>query len=331
MRITIIGSKGFDTLEYHLSDSFNFLGHQVKIVDIIDIVPLDYKYNYLLLKYLSNYDDYIFNKIAKLVIESEPDLVIGTYRFISPSCVKKIKKSLPKIPIIHINPDALTSFERQQIFASPYDFYFTKDPYIVDFMVNKMNLNCHFLAEAFNPRVHKKVDINKELIEEKINIDVMAFGSMYPYRYNMIKKIVDAGINVTIFGKQDNRYYMPELKNNFKNEWISGDRKSELLLGSKILFNNFHYAEVNSVNGKFFECAGVGAFQICDYRDSISDFSSIDPEKFTFKNIDEAIDLIKHYLHNPKERADMSNKQYLHFLNNHTYEHRITKILDIIK
>lgn len=330
MKITIIGSKGYDTLEYHISDSLKFLGHEVEIIDITDIIPVEYKYNYLLIKYLGRYDDYIFNKIANKVLETEPDLVIGTYRFINPNCIKKIKSNLINVPVIHINPDALTSFERQQIFASPYDHYFTKDPYIVEFMVKKMNLNCHFLAEAFNPRVHKKIDIDKNIIEEKINIDVMAFGSMYPYRYKMIKKLVDSGINVTIFGKQDRRYFSPELQGIFRNEWITGERKSELLFGSKLLFNNFHYAEVNSVNGKFFESAGVGAFQICDFRESIVDFSAIEPQKFTFKNIGEAVDLIKYYLNKPEERAYLSNIQYQHFIANHTYEHRIIQILNTV-
>ena len=189
MKITIIGSKGFDTLEYHFSDSFKFLGHEVDIIDITDILPLKYKYNYLLLKYFSHIDDFIFDKIANKVIESKPDLIIGTYRFINPKCIKILKKTLSNIPVIHINPDALTSFERQQIFASPYDYYFTKDPYIVNFMTNKMNLNCHLLPEAFNPRVHKKIQEKKEIVESRINIDVMAFGSMYPYRYKMIKKL----------------------------------------------------------------------------------------------------------------------------------------------
>ena len=44
------------------------------------------------------------------------------------------------------------------------------------------------------------------------------------------------------------------------------------------------------MNVKFFEIGGIGAFQICDYKPIIQEYSIIDPEKFTYKNINEAIE-----------------------------------------
>lgn len=330
MNVVIIGNKGLDTLEYHLADSFLFLGHQVSILDLTDIIPVKYSINYHAIKYFKKYDEFIFRNLAKKVIEIKPDLVIGTYRFINPLCIRTIKKHLPHIPIIQVNPDALTTFELQQIFASPYDFYFTKDPYIVNFMKQKMNLTAVYLPEAFNPRVHQKPNINRIELEGKTNIDVLAFGYLYPYRTNMIKKLVNAGLNVTIFGKKDRRFFDPELNKYFHNDWITGDRKAELLFGSKIVFNNFHYAEIESVNCKFFEIAGIGAFQICDYRPTIDEYSKVYSAKFTFKSIGEAIDLIKFYLDKPTLRHEMANIQYEHFMQNHSYEHRVKQILETV-
>lgn len=330
MNITIIGSKGYDTLEYHLSDSFSFLGHHVTILDLTDAIPLGYVINYHVIKYLKKYDEFVFQKLADKVILTKPDLVIGTYRFINPLCIKSIKKKLPHTPIIQINPDALTTFELQQVFASPYDFYFTKDPYIVNFMRQKMNLNAFYLPEAFNHRIHQHSVTNRIEIEQKTNIDVLIFGYLYPYRVNMIKQLVNSNINVTLFGKKDNRFFDSGLNKYFRNEWISGERKAELLYGSKIVFNNFHYAEIESVNCKFFEIYGYGAFQICDYRPTVNEYSKIDPKKFTFNTISEAIELIKYYLDKPILRHEMANIQYDHFLQNHTYEHRIKQILEIV-
>lgn len=330
MEVVIIGSRGFDTLEYNLADSFRFLGHNVTIFDLDDVVPLKYVINYHAIKYLPKFDEFIFNKLAKKVIAKKPDLVVGTYRFINPKCIELIKKSLSGIPIIHVNPDALTTFERQQIFASPYDFYFSKDPYIINFMREKMDLNAYYLPEAFNPRIHKKPDCDRTEIENKINIDVLVFGFLYPYRINMIKKIINAGVDVAVFGKSDKRFSKTEVDKYFRNEWITGNRKSELLFGSKIVFNNFHYAEIDSVNCKFFEIGGIGAFQICDYRSTVDQYSKVDSSKFTFKSINEAIDLIKYYIDKPLLRYDIANQQYAHFMQNHTYEHRVKKILEIV-
>lgn len=51
-----------------------------------------------------------------------------------------------------------------------------------------------------------------------------------------------------------------------RRKYIVGKEKARILYGAKIVFNNLHYAEIESVNNKFFEINGSGAFQLCDYR-----------------------------------------------------------------
>lgn len=330
MRIALFGSKDYDSLEYHLNDSFTFLGHSVTHIDIKDVVAIPYKYNYFATKFFKKYDEYLFQKVAKKIIESDPELVVCTYRFTHPICIRLIKQALPKVKIIHINPDQLTTLEYQQIFASPYDAYFTKDHYMVDFMKNKMGLNTFYLPEAFNPRVHLRPLNDRVELEDKIGIDLLSFGTMYPYRANMLAKLIEANINVSLFGSMDRRFFRDDLKFKFNSEFITGQRKSELVYGSKIVFNNFHYAEIESANVKFFEIGGIGGFQICDYKSSLHEYSAIPVEEFTYKSINEAIDLIKFYSNKPLLRHQLASKQYDHFLLNHTYEHRIDQLLQLI-
>src|SRR5665647_1636694 len=102
MKVAIIGSKGYDTLEYHLADSFRFLNHQVTIFDISDVMPIEYTKNLYAIRFFKKYDEYIFKTLARKIIENKPDLIIATYRFINPLCIKIIKKSLPHTPIIHV-------------------------------------------------------------------------------------------------------------------------------------------------------------------------------------------------------------------------------------
>lgn len=291
---------------------------------------MPYKYNYFAAKFIKKYDEYLFKKVAFRIIESEPDLVVCTYRFINPVCIKLIKNALPNVKVIHINPDALTTFENQQIFASAYDAYFTKDPYIVSFMKNKMRLNSFYLPEAFNSRIHQPINIDRLELENDIDIDIVSFGTIYPYRANMVSELINRGFKVSLFGTQDRRFPKKEISANFKNEYITGKRKSEILLGSKIVFNNFHYAEIQSANVKFFEIAGIGGFQICDYKPILKEYSQIDVEKFTFNRIEEAFELIEYYLDKPLLRHNLAEEQRAHFLQNHTYEHRISEIFQSI-
>ncbi|MCL9809122.1 CgeB family protein [Flavobacterium luminosum] len=326
MKIALLGSKDFDSLEFHINDTLIHMGHEVYHVDIADVVAIPYKYNYWATKLFPKYDVAIFKKIAYKIIEQQPDFVICTYRFIHPECIKLIKENLKNVPVIHINPDQLTTLEYQQIFVSPYDAFFSKEYFMVNFMKNNIKLNTFYLPEAFNPRIHKSPEIDRVQLETNINIDVVAFGTMYPYRSKMIEKLIDSGVNVSLFGTPDKRFPNQKIMKHFKNEFITGERKSEIVYGSKIVFNNFHYAEISSVNVKYFENYGIGGFQICDYKPTIEEFSKVDVEKYTYKNIDEAIELINYYLNRPEERYNITNIQQEHFLKNHTYEHRMNDV-----
>jgi spore maturation protein CgeB len=133
-----------------------------------------------------------------------------------------------------------------------------------------------------------------------------------------------------LFGTSDRRCAKPEIERCFRNEYITGERKADILYGSKIIFNNFHYAEIESANVKFFEIAGIGGFQICDYKPVLKEYSAISLEDFTYKSIGEAIDLIEYYLDKPQIRHELAQKQHNHFLLNHTYEHRINQLLQVL-
>ncbi|HAY3540436.1 CgeB family protein [Elizabethkingia anophelis] len=330
MKIALLGSKDYDSLEYHLNDSLTYLGHEVFYIDISDVINIPFKYNYWGRKLFPKYDNFLFKKITDKILDFKPDLFIGTYRFIHPNVIKTIKNELPSVVTVQINPDQLTTLEHQQIFASDYDFYFTKDRFMLDFMKNKMNLNTYYLPEAFNPRVHKPVEKDRRELEKVIGIDVVAFGTMYPYRAKLISEIIKRNIDVTLFGVADKRFPRSEISANFRNEYITGERKAEVLMGSKIVLNNFHFAEIESANVKFFEISGIGAFQICDYKPVLEEYTNIGIETITYKSLDEAFELIQYYLEKPDLRYEISNAQRKHFLKNHTYEIRLKQMLEII-
>ena len=330
MKIALLGSKDFDSLEYHLNDSLTFLGHTVYHIDIKDVVTLPYRFNYWATKLFPRYDIHVFSKIADSIIEQKPDLVICTYRFINPHCIERLKKAMPSVKVVHINPDQLTTLEHQQIFASPYDAYFTKDHYMVDFMKNKINLNAFYLPEALNPRIHRPILQDRTMVEEEVNIDVVGFGTMYPYRAKMVGELIKANIQVSLFGTPDKRFPNPAVTSNFRKEYITGERKAQILYGSKIVFNNFHYAEIESANVKFFEIFGIGGFQICDFRTVLQEYSAVDIKDFTYKTIGEAIELIHHYLPLTEVRHDMAARQMEYFHRNHTYEVRMREMLNLL-
>ena len=92
-----------------------------------------------------------------------------------------------------------------------------------------------------------------------------------------------------------------------------------------------HFAEIESVNCRFFEANGCGAFQLCDYKPILKEFLPIDHELVTFKTIDEGVDKVKYYLAHPKERYEIAERIYQYFINHYTYDHLIQYILNVTK
>lgn len=336
MKIAIVGSSAFDSLEYNLNEAFIFNNNECQIFDIYDtwfiksgkMLSVTKTLDFLGRRYFDKYDIEIFNKIANRVLDYHPDLVIGVYRFIHPNFVKQIKQN--RIKIIHINPDALTTFEYQQLFVEAYDTYFTKDPYIVNFMNNNMKLNAKLYNEAFNIRIHKKPVMSKDECEKNVCIDVMTYGTMYPYRVRMLAELLKNDIDLKVYGVKPHRFYNKSIDSAFQNKYITGEEKARLLYGSKIVFNQMHYAEIDSVNNRFFEVNGSGAFQLSDYRPILNDLLPIDPQLVSFRSIDEGIDKIKYYLLHSKERIEIAEKIYTHFVTKYTYDDLISYLLSNI-
>lgn len=330
MKVAIIGSNLPDSLEYNLKEAFTFRKDSCEVFDITNSLSASNKYLFnlekLLRTYSNKYDISVFKKLARKVVNFNPDLVICVYRFIHPIFVTTIKRQ-KKCPVIQLNPDALTTFEYQQVFASDYDVWFTKDPYIVRFMRDNMHLNAIYYNEAFNIRLHKKPDMDKVQAEEEANIDVMTYGTIYPYRANMLKQVINAGIQLKIYGSTPHRFYDNTLDKNFQHKYLVGKEKAKTLFGSKIVFNQMHYAEIESVNNRFFETNGCGAFQISDYRPILNEILPIDPEKVSFRSIDDAIDKMRYYLSHPEERYKIAKTIYEHFINKYTYDELINYIL----
>lgn len=321
MRIAIIGSTNFDGLEFHINDELLFQGYQSRIFDYEEFFGK--RIDLGLSIFLSSYSEYKNSLLLKKVLAYRPDLVICVYRNISPTVIKNFRDR--KIKTIHINPDALTTFQNQQVFAVTYDAYFSKDQYTVRFMRDKLKLNVFHYNEAFNPRFHTLNGSDYSSLEKETDIDVLCFGNLYPYRNRMLRLLKEKGFGLTLYGRKA-KYFDSFLLENFQNSAIHGEKKKLILNGSKIVFNNFHYAEIESVNNKFFEINGSGAFQICDYKPILNNLLPIDPKRVSFNSIDEAEKLIRYYLKMDKERWEIRDEIKDHFLKNYTYKNMIDHI-----
>ena len=334
MKVAIIGPCSDDCLEFHLKDTLGAMGHVARTFSLDQVIPFIqrpfFARAYENLAYMR--EEMVkthHRKLGERILEFSPDLVVGTDRQVHSACVNFIKEQRPKLPAIQLNPDQLTTFGRQHMFLAKYDAFFTKDRFIQRFMQDKLSLRTYYLPECFNPSFHTIPDCTKEEAEIKTNIDVLTMGGMYPYRAKFLERLLEANINLTIYGRSFS-YFTGEWRNAFRDEFITGARKSELIYGAKVVLNNMHYAEIEAVNCKFFEVLGSAGCQVCDNKPVISENARPDHEVMTFDTVDECIDKIRYLLAHPTERHAMAHAARKRALAEHTYEHRLREILEKI-
>ncbi|GAB3572184.1 hypothetical protein GCM10027578_31890 [Spirosoma luteolum] len=328
MHIVLVGNPAFDSLEFHLADACCALGHTAEIIDTAGTLPLLRKLTYWAGRFVAPYDRSRMQQLASRIARRQPDLVLVVYRHLHPALTDALRQQCPGAVLAQINPDHVANLENQQILAADFDHYFTKEPYMAAFMRDKAGLNAHYLPEAFNPRVHRRPAGTKADAERITDIDVLVFGGLYAYRARMVEQLQRAGLRVTLYA-QPGPYLKPALRSTFQPRYLVGPEKNRQLYGARIVFNNFHYAEISSANQKYFEINGIGGFQLCDHKDTLDSYSAVPAEQVTFRSMAEAIDLIRYYLARPDERHALAEQQYAHFQAHHTVDQRMAQLLAI--
>jgi len=98
-------------------------------------------------------------------------------------------------------------------------------------------------------------------------------------------------------------------------------QKGELINVPESILTKPGYA----VNERLFWICGAGGFQLADENPIIRDF--YDEDEVPMATAEEFKEKFKYYLAHPEERKKIAKKAHERTLREHTYEHRITKIL----
>jgi spore maturation protein CgeB len=334
MRIAIIGGSGRDTIEHNFKETLEHLGHEAKIFDDRSVMPpLPGKIKGLVYAYsLTNYQlsKKFFLKLYSKIQTFNPDLVIVMYRHAHPEFITALKAQNSNRPIVHVNPDHPGTLSRQYILMSPYDAYFTKEPFWAEIMRNQYGLNAYYLPESFNPRLHQKPECSKEQAEEKSGVDIAIAANLRPYRIKFLENVLGQfgdSLNIALYGDSAPKPWMRSwLWKYHTGKYITCQEKAAVFYGAKIVLNNMHPCEFQGVNCRFFEYMGAGGFVMTEYRPAIDALADADSEVVTFKSAQEAIEKIRYYLARPQQRWAIAEAGFQRAMRDHTYEKRIETI-----
>ena len=336
MNILVIGTFENESFASHISDNLIIMKHNVLCYDI---QPLKIKNENKLLFRLNQFLQtiiYAFNftlisnkrayKILNLIKKNKTDLVLITHDFLLPKEIDFIKKS-QKVNIAMWFPDHIANFGKAYFMNSNYDFLFFKDPYIVMTLSKVLKSKIYYLPECFNEYKHT---VNDSHIENKYICDITTAGNFHSWRVAFFEHLKE--FNIKFWGSPS-PLWMPEkvLNKFYQGNAVYNSEKAKAFLGAKIVLNNLHFAEVLSLNVRAFEAAGIGAFQLVDWRPEIDHLFIDGKEIITYKNIEDLKNKIKYWLLNPLERQKIANAGKARALKEHTYIHRLDLLIKTIE
>jgi spore maturation protein CgeB len=333
MKILLLGSHMNYNLEHYVYMNLVKLGHEVrfygykerlgKFANPIRIAITRSK----LIRELANafWLNRINNEIKRIAETFYPDLVLSIKgEAVKPKTVEWIREELGAKTALWYPDDPRFFNSLVKYIAPSYDHVFTASEKAID-MYNEIGCKkVHFLPFACEPTVHRKMHLS-DGISKTNNLDVVFVGTYTRRRARLIKALEKAGIKVSVYGPYW-RYFM---RSNNVRDSIYGPEMVKVFNSAKIVLN-IHIEDdlPYKVNMRTFEATGCGAFLLTDYAYGMDKIFEINKELAVYANVNELLELVKYYLHCKEEREIVSIKAQEKAYNEHTYEKRISELIN---
>jgi spore maturation protein CgeB len=286
------------------------------------------------IQWLDQFDiQHINRKIVSLALKTKPNIVIvtGGHR-ITGRTVKTLKHN--GIVTVLWTIDAPLSFQRIIDVAPFYDHIFCQGTEAIELLNHVGIKGAHWLPVACDPSQHKPAELSGD--EEKLyGNDVVFVGSYYPNRSELFENLLD--FEFAIWGPGwEKLNAKSRLRECVKGAQTKATEWSKIYSASKIVLAP-HYQNpqnrfpVYQASPRVFEALACGAFVISDdQRDVLSLFKNGE-HLICFDHPGDLVEKIRYYLDRSEERKEIARRGRKEVLQNHTYIHRIEKLLSFVE
>lgn len=278
------------------------------------------------------------DNVTALAEKVKPDLVLVLNGVVFPTeQIDAIREKGIKTAVWFTDDPYYTDWTKS--IAPHYDYVFTLELSCVDLYRKLGCAQVHYLPFAADSKVFKP-----KSVDYSYHSDICFIGTAFWNRVDLIDSIAEylAKKKVIISG-----WWWDRLKN-YKNlsgkirlgEWMTAEETASYYNGAKIVINlhrqidddsiNFNSEKIPglSLNPRSFEIAGCGTLQLTDIRQELGHFYIPGKEIATYSSSDELIRQIEYYLNHEQERKEMALSALIRTRNDHTYQHRLTYILN---
>jgi spore maturation protein CgeB len=260
--------------------------------------------------------------------DAAPDAVIVSHDFLWPEEVARLK-SIVKGPVSMWCPDHLGNFGRAYFMNAPYDGLFFKDPFIVHTAKDVLRSPVYYLPECFNPQRHVSPPPTGAALDA-LECDITTAGNQHSWRVAFFSQL--SAYRVRVWGNPA-PLWMPtdDMQAMHQGRGVYNEEKAQAFQAAKIVLNNLHYGEVWGVNVRCFEAAGVGAFQMVDWRPGLSQLFDDGRELISFRGMRDLKSKIDHWLPRKDERTHIAEAGRRRAHSDHTYAMRLQLLLDTLQ
>ena len=260
----------------------------------------------------------------RTVDEGPLNAVIVCHDFLWPAEVAELKRR-SGAQVAMWFPDPIVNFHRGLFMNAPYDGLFFKDPFIVHRLGDVLASPVYYLPECFNPARHTIPD-GTDTDDPVYACDIATAGNLHSWRVACYKHLAD--YDVKLWGHLPPLWMPagPVLKM-FQGRGVYNAEKAQAFRGARIVVNNLIYGEIWGVNVRCFEAAGVGAFQMVDWRPGLGHLFEDGQELITFTSMADLKAKIDYWLPCEAERRAIAEAGRRRAHAEHTYRHRLELLL----
>ena len=330
MKILVVGPQFPDSFARNIVVTLGRMGHEVAIVHGARMRHHGSRlantfWNYAPLAF-PELERRVYREVVQAARTGQPALVLVTYGMMPPEIVSALKQACGG-KVVCWYTDSLANLQRQYLVASPFDTVFVKEPSLVPTLRDKLGKDAHYLPECCNPMWHRPAELDDD-DRAKYCCDLATQGSLHYYRARMLEVFED--YDLKIWGRNCPPWLDSPVRKRYANHFIAEDEKAKALKAAKIVLNTVHYSEIDGVNCTLFEAAGCGAFQISDWKPTLPDLFEPEREIVTFRTRRELREKVDYYLRRPEERSAIAARACARAHREHTYEVRLTRMLEIL-
>jgi spore maturation protein CgeB len=134
-------------------------------------------------------------------------------------------------------------------------------------------------------------------------------------------------VMVALYGPKPPPWSIPQIKRAWTGRYLAREEKSRVFGAGLACLNTFTFNEGNSLNKRAFEIAGAGGLQLIEYRPIIQECFEPGKELLTFRSYEELRDHMARARSYPAEMVPIREAIARRALAEHTYRHRLSKIL----